>query len=98
MCTVSSGSFFKGLAMSFSTIIGMLAAVCTTVSFIPQVVKTIKTGQTKDISLSMYVIFTAGIFFWLIYGIMIVDVPIIAANTITLLLTGTVLFLKIKNG
>ncbi len=84
--------------MSFSTIIGMLAAVCTTVSFIPQVVKTIKTGQTKDISLSMYVIFTAGIFFWLIYGIMIVDVPIIAANTITLLLTGTVLFLKIKNG
>lgn len=84
--------------MSFSTIIGMLAAFCTTVSFIPQVVKTIKTGQTKDISLSMYVIFTAGILFWLIYGIMIVDVPIIAANTITLLLTGTVLFLKIRNG
>ena len=84
--------------MSFSTIIGMLAAFCTTVSFIPQVVKTIKTGQTKDISLSMYVIFTTGILFWLIYGIMIVDVPIIAANTITLLLTGTVLFLKIRNG
>ena len=84
--------------MSFSTIIGMLAAFCTTVSFIPQVVKTLKTGQPKDISLSMYVIFTAGILFWLIYGIMIVDVPIIAANTITLLLTGTVLFLKIRNG
>ena len=84
--------------MSFSTIIGMLAAFCTTVSFIPQVVKTIKTRQTKDISLSMYVIFTAGILFWLIYGIMIVDVPIIAANTVTLLLTGTVLFLKIRNG
>ena len=85
-------------SMTFATVIGMLAAFCTTVSFIPQVAKTIKTRQTKDISLSMYVIFTAGILFWLIYGIMIVDVPIIAANTVTLLLTGTVLFLKIRNG
>lgn len=84
--------------MSFSSMIGFLAAICTTISFIPQVMKTVNTGQTKDISLSMYVIFTAGILFWLIYGILIVDIPIIAANTITLGLTGTVLFLKIKNG
>jgi len=84
--------------MELSSIFGFLAAFCTTVSFIPQVVKTIKTRQTKDISLSMYLIFTTGILLWLIYGILIVDYPIIAANTVTLVLTTIVLAYKIKNG
>jgi MtN3 and saliva related transmembrane protein len=84
--------------MELSSIFGFLAAFCTTVSFIPQVVKTIKTRQTKDISLSMYLIFTTGILLWLIYGILIIDYPIIAANTVTLALTTIVLAYKIKNG
>jgi MtN3 and saliva related transmembrane protein len=84
--------------MEISSIFGFLAAVCTTVSFIPQVVKTVKTGQTKDISLSMYLIFSTGILLWLIYGVLIVDYPIIAANTVTLVLTTIVLLCKIKNG
>ncbi|HQN72708.1 MAG TPA: SemiSWEET transporter, partial [bacterium] len=74
------------------------AAICTTVSFVPQVLKTIKTGQTKDISLSMYLIFTTGIVLWLIYGIMIRDLPIILANTVTVVLTSIVVVLKIRNG
>jgi MtN3 and saliva related transmembrane protein len=84
--------------MNITTVIGVAAAICTTVSFIPQVLKTIKTGQTKDISLSMYLIFTTGIILWLIYGIAISDLPIILANSITVILTSTVLVMKIRNG
>jgi MtN3 and saliva related transmembrane protein len=84
--------------MSIVSVIGIAAAICTTVSFIPQVLKTIKTGQTKDISLSMYLIFTTGIALWLIYGIMIGDLPIIMANTVTVFLTSIVVVMKLKNG
>ncbi|HNW15229.1 MAG TPA: SemiSWEET transporter [bacterium] len=84
--------------MSIVSLIGIAAAICTTVSFVPQVLKTIKTGQTKDISLSMYLIFTTGIVLWLIYGIMIRDLPIILANTVTVVLTSIVVVLKIRNG
>jgi MtN3 and saliva related transmembrane protein len=84
--------------MSVATIIGILAALCTTISFIPQVLRTIRTKQTKDISLSMYLIFTIGIFLWLIYGIMLGEWPIIIANIITFVLAGTMLMLKIRNG
>ena len=84
--------------MSIVSLIGIAAAICTTVSFVPQVLKTIKTGQTKDISLSMYLIFTTGIVLWLIYGIMIRDLPIILANTVTVVLTFIVVVLKIRNG
>ncbi len=84
--------------MGVSSVIGIAAAICTTVSFVPQVLKTIKTGQTKDISLSMYLIFTTGIVLWLIYGIMIRDLPIILANTVTVVLTSIVVVLKIRNG
>ena len=84
--------------MSIVSLLGIAAAICTTVSFVPQVLKTIKTGQTKDISLSMYLIFTTGIVLWLIYGIMIRDLPIILANTVTVVLTSIVVVLKIRNG
>ncbi|HSW61482.1 MAG TPA: SemiSWEET transporter [bacterium] len=84
--------------MSIVSVIGIAAAICTTVSFIPQVLKTVKTGQTKDISLSMYLIFTTGIALWLIYGILIGDLPIIMANTVTVFLTSIVVVMKLKNG
>lgn len=80
------------------TAIGIIAAICTTASFVPQVIKTLKTRQTKDISLSMYVIFTLGLVSWLIYGIALKDVPIILANTLTLALTFIIIFLKVKHG
>ncbi|MDD3421546.1 MAG: SemiSWEET transporter [Methanocellales archaeon] len=82
--------------MDVFTIIGLVAATCTTISFVPQVIRTIKTKHTKDLSLTMYSIFTTGIFLWLVYGILIKDLPIIIANAITLLFTFTILILKIK--
>lgn len=77
--------------------IGYIAGILTTISFIPQALLTIKTQNTKSISLMMYMIFSTGILLWLIYGIVINSMPIIAANIITLPLTLIILFIKIKN-
>jgi len=65
---------------------------------VPQVIKIIKTKGTKDISLLMYTILTTGFFFWLTYGLIIKDIPIILANTISFSLALTVLIFKIKHG
>lgn len=82
--------------MNTLTIIGFVAAICTTISFLPQAVKVIKTKQTKDLSLVMYLTFTVGLFLWLVYGIIGKDLPIIIANAITLVFAITILIMKIK--
>lgn len=82
--------------MEISTIVGLLAAVLTTSSFIPQALKIIRTRNTKDISLWMYIVLTIGTFCWLIYGILLLQVPLILSNTIGFSLTFTILILKIK--
>lgn len=84
--------------MNIITLIGALAATGTTLSFVPQVARIIKTKNTEGISLLMYIIFTTGITLWLIYGILLGDWPIIAANLVTLALAMIILILKIKNG
>ena len=78
--------------------VGYIAAVLTTAAFIPQVIKTIRSGQTKDISLVMYVMMFSGVALWLVYGLMIHAIPVILANAVTLILSGTILFIKLKNG
>jgi len=82
--------------MNLITLLGLVAATFTTVSFLPQAIKTIKTKRTKDLSLGMYSVLTTGIFLWLLYGIFIQDLPIILANGITLIFTAIILFLIIK--
>ena len=84
--------------MPWITIIGLLAAACTTIAFLPQVIKTVKTKKTKDISLLMYVILTTGILLWVVYGLLTIDLPIILANSITFVLALIVLMLKIIHG
>ena len=79
-------------------LVGLAAAFLTTLSFLPQVLHTIRTRSTHDISLRMYSLFTLGVFLWLIYGLILRDVPIIGANVVTLLLSGTVLVLKLRHG
>ena len=78
------------------TIIGLIAGTCTTISFLPQVIKTIKTKEAKNISIAMYIILVTGILFWIIYGILIKDLPVILANSIAFILAGIVLILKVK--
>lgn len=80
--------------MSFILILGLTAATLTTIAFIPQVIKTWKTKSAEDLSLGMYSIFCTGVLLWLIYGILIEDIPVIAANTVTLILALTILFFK----
>ncbi|MEO8852649.1 MAG: SemiSWEET transporter [Ginsengibacter sp.] len=82
--------------MNFITIIGLLAAVCTTFSFLPQAIQTIHTKHTKGISFSMYAFFTLGTFLWMIYGLESHNLPIIFANTITLVFAVIILGYKIK--
>ncbi len=81
-----------------TTIIGMIAATCTTIAFIPQVVHTLRSRDTSGISMGMYITFTLGVFFWLIYGVLLIEWPIIIGNTITLCLASIVLLMKIKHG
>ncbi len=79
-------------------LIGLAAAFCTTVAFLPQVFRTWQTRSTKDLSLSMFLVMTAGVFLWLVYGLGIGDVPLIAANGTTLLLSGSILYFKLRYG
>lgn len=84
--------------MDYVTILGLFAAGCTTGAYLPQAIKTIKTKHTKDLSLGMYWLINIGIIGWLVYGIMIKDLPIVMANGISILFTAPILFLKIKHG
>ena len=82
--------------MNSTTIIGYLAAFGTTISFLPQAVKTIQTKNTSGISLPMYALFTAGTLFWLIYGISIGSYQVAIANAITLVFASIILIYKVK--
>jgi MtN3 and saliva related transmembrane protein len=84
--------------MSSQEWIGGIAAALTTCSFIPQVWRVWQTRHTKDISLLMYTLFTIGVALWLAYGILLGAWPIIIANSITLVLAGMVLVLKLRFG
>ena len=77
---------------------GYLAAVMTTLAFVPQAAKTIRTKDTRSISLGMYVVFTIGIGFWLVYGIALDSMPMILSNIVTFLLSATILVMKLKHG
>jgi MtN3 and saliva related transmembrane protein len=79
-------------------LLGYIGAALTTGSFIPQAVMTIRTRDTRGISRGMYIIFTAGVAFWLAYGIALDSMPMILANTVTFGLAGTVLALKLRYG
>ena len=75
--------------------IGLLAGFLTTVAFLPQLFKMLRSRSAKDLSLEMYLIYTLGVLCWLIYGIMADQLPVILWNAIGLVLASTVLTLKI---
>ena len=84
--------------ISYASTLGFVAAVLTTVAFVPQVVRIWRSRSARDISLSMYALFTLGVLLWLIYGILIVSWPVIIGNGITLVLALSVLVMKVKFG
>ncbi len=78
--------------------LGFVAAICTTLAWVPQALKTIRTRDTRSISLWMQALMTLGIFLWLVYGVLIMAWPLIGANIVTLGLVATILVLKIRYG
>jgi MtN3 and saliva related transmembrane protein len=86
------------MRMINADILGSVAATLTTSAFVPQAWQVWHTRHTADISLGMYAMFTLGIGLWLGYGILLESWPIIIANSVTLLLAGAVLVMKLKFG
>jgi len=76
-------------------LLGFVAATLTTVAFVPQAYKVYKTKKTDDLSLSMFVMFSLGVFLWLMYGVLISSTPIICANIVTLALALYILSVKL---
>ncbi|WGD31853.1 SemiSWEET transporter [Ancylobacter sp. WKF20] len=78
--------------------IGGLAALLTTLCWLPQALKILRTRETRDLSLIAYLAFAAGVALWLVYGLLIVSWPVIAANAVTLVLLLGILSLKLRYG
>ena len=82
--------------MQLIDVIGTLAAILTTASFVPQAWHTFRTRDVRGISLSMYSAFTLGVACWLVYGLLLRAWPIVIANCITLALAATILVMKLR--
>jgi MtN3 and saliva related transmembrane protein len=78
------------------TVVGSVAAICTTGAFVPQVVRVWRLKHANEISLTTFLVFAIGTFVWLVYGIEILSVPVIAANSVTFALALTILVLKLS--
>ena len=79
-------------------ITGAIAAILSTAAFLPQVIKAHTTKQTKDLSFLMFLLLSVGLMMWTAYGVMLGEIPIIAANLTTLTMIFYILYLKIKHG
>lgn len=76
--------------------LGFVSAFLTTASFLPQAVQSLRTGDLSSISLSMYLMFVIGVAGWLGYGVLLGARPLIASNSVTLLLSSLILALKVR--
>lgn len=81
---------------SVVTILGLVAGTLTTLSFLPQLLKAWKSRSTHDISIGMFSMLAVGVLLWLIYGLVTADIPVIAANAITLVFVALILALKLR--
>lgn len=80
------------------TYVGLVAGTLTTISFLPQAIKTWKTKSTKDISLAMFLCFCLGVLLWVFYGFYTNNLPVFLANFATLVLASSILVCKLKYG
>ena len=78
--------------------LGSVAGFCTTIAFLPQVLKVWQTRSARDVSLGMYAVFTIGVLCWLAYGWLLMIWPIIIANIVTLVLVAAVIAMKLRWG
>ncbi len=76
--------------------LGTFAGIQTTVAFLPQVLKVWRSKSAQDISLATFSIFTSGVIFWLIYGLLVDSFSITAANIVTLFLAASIVVMKLR--
>ena len=76
--------------------IGYVAATCTTISFLPQLIRVVRLRSARDISLGMFSIFSTGTALWLTYGLLSHSKPVAAANAVTLVLSVSILVMKLR--
>lgn len=81
-----------------STVIGFLAACCSTVAFLPQVLKAWRTRSTSDVSLATYGVIALGAVLWISYGILDQDMPVLITNGVILVLAVIIIGLKLRYG
>jgi MtN3 and saliva related transmembrane protein len=84
--------------MDIILLIGSAAAILTTISFLPQVIKAHTSRHTRDLSLLMFVLFSLGLALWTVYGLALHSIPVIAANTVTLTMSLYLIYLKVRYG
>ena len=82
--------------MDFVTLIGVAAAICTTVSYFPQLKKTWQTGETDDLSFKMLALLAAGLGLWVLYGFAKGDLVIVVANAISVAMLLIILGIKLR--
>jgi MtN3 and saliva related transmembrane protein len=82
--------------MTIVDMIGAVAALCTTVSFLPQIARVYRTRHARDLSAPMYLIFSAGVFLWMCYGLLINSVCVVTANALALMMCLYILGMKIR--
>lgn len=82
--------------MDLTAVVGNVAAFLTTISFLPQAIKTIRSRNTRQLSLPMYLLFVTGVALWVCYGVFSNSTPIIIGNVITFILAGTILWYKLR--
>ncbi|HUT26784.1 MAG TPA: SemiSWEET transporter [Methanomassiliicoccales archaeon] len=80
-----------------SVLLGLTAGFITTMGFVPQVIKGYRTGSMKDVSLTMPVLLMVGLSLWLLYGLVIQDLPVILWNAVAMILNGTLVLLKVRS-
>lgn len=84
--------------MDYISVIGFIAGTFTTASFLPQAFKIYRSKQTRDLSLPMYVILFIGVILWVVYGVLVMSLPVIIANSVVISLNLYILLMKIKHG
>lgn len=79
-------------------LLGCVAGLLTTISFLPQVIKVWKSRSTRDISLVMFVMFCLGTGLWTTYGVLNDMISVILANAVTMVLAFYILVMKVRHG
>jgi MtN3 and saliva related transmembrane protein len=77
-------------------LVGYVAAICTTISFLPQLIRVYRLKSAHEISLTMFLVYSFGVFLWMLYGLFIRSFPVIVANALSLVLSLAILTLKIR--